>query len=314
MPLPKKASALAAGIVAAVSIAALAQDPAAPPRGSADRARQIVVGGSIDWVEKSDVSAQKEGVIYQIEAEVGQVVNKGDTIGHLNDRMAELTEAKAKLASENMGEIMKAKAQRALANNQMARNQRLKRRAPGSVSIDEEEKAEAEVAVAEALFATATEQKMLAKADYELAKQARAEHVIIAPFSGVITDRMKSRGESVRANEPVVRLGRIDKFRFVGWIPLETAVRLKGNEVVEVHPVIDGADLKIEDQKFRGKLKSISREINPVHGTEVQILAEIDNPTNPNQPELELRQGMKAEMLILLDSAPAKVAATRGTK
>ncbi len=313
MHVTKKAAALAAGIVAAVSLASLAQDPAAP-KGSADRPRQIVVDGSIDWVEVSNVSALREGVIYQIEAEVGSVVEAGQKIGYLNDKMAELTELKAKIASEAQGEIRKGQAQYRLAIAQAARVQRLKLKDPRFSSIDEEEKAAAEVAVAEALVTSAKEQQALAKADYELAQQARQEHIIVAPFSGVITDRMKSRGESVRANEPVVRLGRTDKMRFVGWVPLETAIRLKGNEVVDVRPVIDGSDLKIESDKFRGKLKAVSREINPVRATEVQVLAEIDNTPNPNEPERELRQGMKAEMTIYLDGVPTKVAATQAKK
>ena len=43
---------------------------------------------------------------------------------------------------------------------------------------------------------------------------------------------MKNPGESVRSNEAVVRLAPTDKYKFVGWVPLETAVRLKGNEAV----------------------------------------------------------------------------------
>lgn len=306
----KKAAALAVGVVAAVSLGSLAQEPAAP-KASADRSRQIVVGGQIDWVEKSDVSALKEGVIKHIEFSPGRVVKKGDEIGYLHDKMAELTEAKAKRAAANEGDMMKAKAQTELARSENAKILRLNKRNPGVVSQSEKEKSDAEVLVAEAMVQIAKEGKALAEADYALAVQARKEHHILAPFDGVITDRMKNPGESVRANEPVVRLGRTNKLRFVGWIPLETAYRIKGNEVIDVRPVIDGSDLAIEQQRFRGKVTDVSHEVNAVRTTEVRILGEIENPANPEHPELELRQGMKAEMTIYLDPPAAKVASKK---
>lgn len=313
MHFSKKAAALAAGAMTALSLVSLAQDQGAPT-ASADRGRQIVVGGHIDWVEKSDVSALKEGVLENIEFGIGRVVKKGQEIGKLHSEIAELTEAKAKLAAANVGEVRKAEAQVKVTRSAMARILRLKAKGPGNVSIDDEEKAAAELTVSEANLTSAKEQQGLAKADHDLALQALKEHRIIAPFDGVITDKMKSPGEAVRANEAVVRLGRTDTLRFVGWVPLETAVRIKGNEIIDVRPVIDGAELKVEDLKFRGNLTSVSHELNTVRATEVQVIGEIKNPPNPEHPELELRQGMRAEMTIYLDGAPAKVAVTRGNK
>jgi len=271
------------------------------------------VGGSIDWVEKSDVSALKEGVLDHIEFQVGQKIEKGQQIGALHEKMALLTVAKAELAMKNTGEIAKAAAQRKAALAELARLINLEKKGAGYVSKAEKEKAEAEVAVADALGVIASENQKLAKADYDLAVQAREEHRIIAPFTGVITDRLKNPSESVRANEAVVRLGRTDKMRFVGWVPLETAIRIRGNEVVDVRPTVEGSDLAIEQKKFRGKVTAVSREINTVRATEVQVLAEVENPEDPEHPELELRQGMKAEMTIHL-ATPAKVAANRNLR
>lgn len=302
MLLSKKVIALASGTLIAISFAALAQDP---PAG---KGQTIVVAGAIDWVEKSDVSALKEGVIKQIEFQVGRVVKEGQPIGYLHDEIAQLSKAKAKLIAESTGDISKAKAQVQLATAQVARNMRLDKRGSGFLSIDEKEKAEADLAVATALLQSANEAQKVNQADYALAERSLAEHVILAPFTGVITDRMKNPGESVRSNEPVVRLGRIDKLRFVGWVPLEVALRLKGNEAVEVRPVIEGSDLAIEQAKYTGKVTAISREVHAnVRTTEVQVLAEIDSPENPDHPELELRPGTKGEMTIFLGNLAVKV-------
>lgn len=312
MILSKKVAAVAAGAFTAFSLASIAQDPVAP--ASADQKRQVVVGGTIDWIEKSDVSALKEGTIADIEILPGRRVKKGEEIGRLHDRMAELTEAKAKLAATNTGEIEKAEAQKKFALAAVARQERLKLKHGGYVSVDEQEKAQAELSIAVASLHSAQEGQKLAKADYDLAVQSRAEHRILAPFDGVVTDKMKNPGESVRANEAVVRVGRTNKLRFVGWVPLETAFRIKGNEAVDVRPVIDGTDLPIESQKYRGKITAIASEINSVTNArvpEVQVFAEIDNPENPEHPEMMLRQGMKAEMTIYVDKAPAKVATAK---
>ncbi len=307
MIVSKKIAAVAFGAVAALSFAAIGQDPGAA--GSADQSRQIIIPGSFDWVQKSDVSALKEGVIEHIEFPVGYRVKKGDEIGYIHHELAELTVAKAKLAATNTGDIEKAEAQKKQATAVMARIQRLIiRGGKGYVSLDEQEKAEAELSVTEALVKVAKEGQKLAKADYDLASQALKEHKIIAPFDGVITDRMKNPGESVRSSEAVVRIGRTNKLRFVGWVPLETAFRIKGNEAVDVRPVIENADLPIEEKKFKGKITSVSREIVTIRAAEVQVFAEVDNPDDPDHPELELRQGMKAEMTIFLGNAPAKVA------
>jgi RND family efflux transporter MFP subunit len=305
MRFSKKIAALSAGVVTALSLAAVAQDPAT----SGDKGTTILVSGAIDWVEKSDISALKEGVIEHIEYQVGRKVNKGDEIGYLHSKLAELTVAKAKLAANNVGEIAKANAQKELAQTELAKILNLKSRGPGFVSKSEEAKAMAELSVAEAQLLSANESKKINEADHAIAVQALKEHKIIAPFSGVIIERMKNPSESVGAREPVVRLGRTDRMRFVGWVPLETANRLKGNEVVTVRPVIEGSDFPIEQKKFRGRITAIGNEINTVRTTEVQVLAEVENPEDLEHPELQLRQGMRAEMTVQL-GAPAKVASS----
>ena len=76
------------------------------------------VSGGLDWVEKSDVSALKEGVIKHIEFKVGRTVKANDEIGYLYDDMAKLTEAKAEAGRRRTrATSTKAKAQKALAKS-----------------------------------------------------------------------------------------------------------------------------------------------------------------------------------------------------
>jgi RND family efflux transporter MFP subunit len=303
MNVSRKAAALSVGLIVALSAASMAQNPGTAKRGQKSPGETIVIAGEIDWIEKSDVSALTEGVVRQIEFQVGDRVEKGKEIGFLHDERAKLAVAKAKLAAENVGAIEKGKAQRQLAIAEKARMVRANKLFERAHSVSELEKADAEIMVAEALVKEATENQSIAKAELAIAHRQLEEHVVTAPFTGYVMERMKNPGESVRANEAIVRLGRIDKLRFHGFVPLEGAFRIKLGDLVDVRPTVEGAELPIEQRKFRGKVSALAREISSVGKTEVMVLAEIDNPEDPAHPDLALSPGMKADMTIYLTPA-----------
>jgi len=258
-------------------------------------------GGTIDWIERSAVSALREGVIDQMELQVGMEVQKGKTIGRLHDETARLTVAKAQVAASNVAAKEKGKAQKDLAVAKLARMRRLEGRNTGGVSFvsrEEIETGEAEVKVAAALILEAEENQKLAQADLDLARQALQEHTITAPFDGIIVERMKNPGESVRANEAVVQLGKVDKVRFYGYLPLETAYRIRLGMTVDVTPIAEDG-LPVSKKRFRGKITFVGPELVPVRN-QVQIFADITNNTAK-----ELLPGLKANMTIYLDEATA---------
>ena len=106
------------------------------------------------------------------------------------------------------------------------------------VSAEDVAKAEGELKVAEAQVKEADENRGIAKAELDLAKQTLKEHTIVAPFDGVIIKRMKHPGESVRANEAVVELGNLNKLCADAYVPLDFAFRVKEGQVVEIQPRI----------------------------------------------------------------------------
>lgn len=307
MLVSRKAGALIVGVLSTLSAATFAQNPATKPTATKGP-ETLVVSGLIQWLETSDVSALTEGVVDKIEFQVGDRVKANAEIGRLHDERAKLAVAKAKIAYTNRGAIAKAEAQKELALSEMARLDLLSKRGPNLVSKSEIDKASAEALMGEAMVTEAKENQKLAKADLDLADLNLAEHSILAPFEAYVTDRLKNPGESVRSNEPVLRLGRIDKLKFVGYVRIENALRLKGNEVVDVTPVIEGADLPIEKVKFRGKLKGIGAEVARVNRTELQVIAEVENKEDGDR--IQLMPGMTAEMTIYLGD-PATTTAVR---
>ncbi len=93
MPCSKKAAALAAGLLAALSAATVAQNPAPGPRGAETL---VVDDATVDWIEKSNVAALREGVIERMELQIGMPVKRGKPIGYLHHEIAELTVAQGR--------------------------------------------------------------------------------------------------------------------------------------------------------------------------------------------------------------------------
>jgi RND family efflux transporter MFP subunit len=300
MLMSKKVIALTAGLLSLLSVATLGQTPA--PNGAAQASPGDTLSVSrctVAWIEASNVAALREGVLYKMEAQVGHEVREGQELGYLHREMAKLKVDRARLSAENTASIKKAQAQKELALSVLAISKRLEDRNRTFISREEILKNEAEVKVADALVHEAEENQQIARSELALAQREFDEHTIKAPFAGRITERMRNEGESVRANEAVVRLVRIDRVRVVGWIPIDQMLRVKVGMPIEVRPNIPGANLAIEQMKFRGKISFIDAEVSPTK-TEIRFHAEVEN-----NEDHDLLPGLFVDALIYLNAGPA---------
>jgi RND family efflux transporter MFP subunit len=315
MTFSKKLAALAAGFGTALAVAGYGTVGAAQnPSSAADPQTLVVDEATLDWIEKSNVAALREGVIDRMELEIGDEVARGKPIGYLHSEIAELAVKKAKLAAASKGPMEKAKAQKELAVTVVALNERLDARQKGIVSYEEKQKAVAELKVAQAMIIEEGEKIGLNQAELDLAERTLAEHTIVAPFDGVVIERMKHPGERVGANEAVVRLGNLGKLRAYTWVPLEFAFRVKEGQIVELQPRLEGernrAPLPIERKRFRGKITFVDPQIQPVGERARRVFAEFDNKDG------ELSPGLKGSLTIYLSSegAPAAPAPAVGAR
>jgi RND family efflux transporter MFP subunit len=310
MSFKKPSAALAAGCLLLVSAAALAQSQTDGRAQPADPAVQTLVLqelARVDWIEKSDVAALREGVIERMELQIGMPVQAGGTIGVLHHEMADLTVKKNDLQARQVAPKEKAEAQFFVAASKVARDKRLNGRTGNLVSAEEVAEHEGEMRVADAARKEADENHEIAKAELDLAVQTMKEHTIVAPFDGIIIKRMKNPGESVRANEAVVSLGNPHKLVANAYVPLEYSYRVKEGQVVEIQPRITegrGAPLPIEKKRFRGKITFVDPQIQPVAETAVRIRAEFENPDS------ELRPGLLVQMTIFMTPDAAAAATT----
>ncbi len=294
---------MAAGSMALVSAVALAQQEDAPPIRSATSAtdKAVVISGRLVWLAKSDLSAKHEGVLDSLEFREGMRVEEGQEIGKLDTKLAVLTVAKQQQqVNLNDSQKLKADAQKQQALAVYARMKRANDKVPNAHSKEEIEKSAADLNYADALVEESVSKKRVDEADLEIAKASLDHHSIKAPFTGVIIERLKNPGEAIRANEPVVRMGKTDAFQFVGWMPLEYVENVRVGDVVQFRPVIDGAKLSIENQVFQGKLTAIGPEVSSVQKTEIRVFAEVINPPQPEHPERELFEGIQGDLSIML--------------
>jgi len=299
MSLTKPIAALAAGCLVLASVAAVAQSGGSAQGSGNSDAQELVLEelARIDWVETSKVACLREGVIEKMELQIGMPVKKNGVIGVLHREIAELTVRKNQLQAESTAPAEKAKAQKDVAISVVARNKNLNARKPGLVSDEDVAKAIGELNVAVAQLHEAHENQAIAKAELALAERILAEHTIVAPFDGVVLERMRNPGESVRANEAVVKLGNLNKLCAETYVPLAYAYRVKEGQVVEIQPRLKlgrGEPLSIEKKHYRGKITFVHPTIQPVAENAVRIRAEFENPG-------DLRPGLMVQMTIFLN-------------
>ncbi len=299
MTAAKTAAAMAIGLLTTLSVASFAQNGRDQPATANPTATALILSelATVDWIEKSDVAALREGVIEKMELRLGDPALVSKPIGYLHREAAELTVAKNKIMAESVGAIEKGKASLGVALAIVAINKRLNERKPGMVSAEDMAKAEGELKVADAQIQEATENQAAAKAELALARQILKEHTIVAPFDGVVIKRMKNPGESVRANEAVVQIGKLSRLAANAYVPHKHAFKVKEGQVVEIRPKVDsaeGGNEEIESLWFRGKITFVDPQIQAMVGAERRIRAEFDNE------DFKLSPGLKVQMTIFL--------------
>ena len=146
-------------------------------------------------LNNSKLSAEVSAKIKSINAEVGQVVNKGDILIQLDstDYTLALQQAGANLIA--------AQSNFALSQKQLERAQQLV--SDGFISPEGLNKRETEFALAESSLA-------LRRAQYEVGKRSVAKCSIKAPFKSVVRERMGQIGEITVPGSPLLRLSDLE--------------------------------------------------------------------------------------------------------
>lgn len=173
-----------------------AETPVAVAIPQAGQASQTLsLSGNLTPRQSSRLSPQVPGLVAQMHADAGDAVSAGDILVTLDSRSATLEEARARAL---LGE-----ARAALAEAQRLRDE-------GRRLLERRVLPDSEVQAREASLQLAAAALARAEAELAIARERVAQHVVKAPFDGVVSRRIAEVGEWVGTGAAVLELVAVD--------------------------------------------------------------------------------------------------------
>lgn len=179
------------------------------------------------------VAAQADGIIDQLLADEGKTVKKGDTLLIIDNRVAvaELAVAQKELEAaekqaKQTAEVDYAKKASLVSDAEYEDIYKLYEK--GSATYSEARRKELEKERARSGIDVANvkhEQEILAaEVNKEKVKASQVKldlYKVIAPFDGVVAQRLRGQGEWIRAGEPILRLVHLNEMKVEAFVPIE---------------------------------------------------------------------------------------------
>jgi RND family efflux transporter MFP subunit len=179
----------------------------------------ISLTGTVTPKRRSKLSSRAAGLVMEMRVDAGAMVKKGDTLMSLDTRLAEISLELIRTEIAR-GEIELEEAKR---QEEEVRN--LTR--TGGISKSEAETRKSAVRISESTLA---QMKVREQEQIEMI----ARHQLIAPFSGVISQKNAEEGEWVTTGAPVFELVEVEMPRFDLQVPQEFLSRISGVERITV--------------------------------------------------------------------------------
>jgi RND family efflux transporter MFP subunit len=279
--------------VAAIPPAAAAQqtvDTVRPLR--ADMARTFDTNASLEAFETADLYPKVSGYLSEVRVDIGERVKAGQVLAlvSLPETEKELAEAEATVAAK--------RADLALQRVTLERQAGLLKIQGTSQQTYDEAKGKADVAAAEVDLAAATAEKIRTMLAYTR---------IVAPFDGVVAQRLVNRGDFVQAatsgrNTPLLTVQRVDTIRVFCNVPESEVSRIRVGLRATVKPF--GLEKPIVGQvaRFAGRLDPQTRNMR----------TEIDVPNRDGKlyPGMYARVSLETELHPHVLTVPASSVGT----
>ena len=224
----------------------------------------VNVTGTLAAQDQATVSVKVPGRVRSLAVDLGSPVRKGQVIAQVEPQdyqlrvqqaEAGLAQARARLGLapngaderinlEETGAVRQARALMDEARKNRERATTLVEQ--GVIARSEFDAADSAYKVAVSRYQDAVEeirnrQGLLAqrRTELALARQQLTDTVIVAPFDGVVEERLTSVGEYLAAGQNVVRIVRVNPLRFRGEVPERDAASVRAGQAVRVS--VDGA-------------------------------------------------------------------------
>lgn len=200
---------------------ALGQAPVSVVKPETGQASQTLsLSGNLIARQSSRLSPQVSGLVSEVLVDAGDRVAAGDALVRLDSRTAELEEDRA--------EAVVAEAMAALAEAERLRDE-------GRRLVENRFVPETEVQAREAGVLQAEAAVARARSELAIARQLRAQHVIEAPFDGVVSQRLAEAGEWVGTGTAVLELVGVEDLWLDVRVPQQYWARIDSDSTVVAH-------------------------------------------------------------------------------
>jgi RND family efflux transporter MFP subunit len=267
--------------------------------------RVLEITGTLGGAEEITLSAETEGRVERIGADLGDVVQKGALIVQLNATTARLLaeqadadylQALARLGVDDAGldgvdpqRVAAVKRAEADLDEAKRNERRIKDLAQKAVVTQNDvDVTETRLRVAEAALQQAKEDAAGAvasarsrRAALGLARKRLSDTSISAPIAGVVAERLVSLGELVKAGQPIARVVVADPLKLRGDVPERYAADVKVDLPIKLTVDAIGGDVD-------GKLSRVSPLVSEASRT-FRVEALIDNKDGRLKPGLFAR-------------------------
>jgi RND family efflux transporter MFP subunit len=293
------------------------------PVSARDIQRVVQSVGTLYAFDETVVSAEIDGRVLEVKADLGDSVNKGQVLVRLSDEeqqyLVQETEAQLRMAMERIGlkdekerlkDVREASEVRRAQADLFDAEQRYKR---VRSLVDQGIGAQAELDQAQARFRAmqaAYDQSINQarnliqeieryKAALELQRKKLRDTVIYAPFAGQIKERQVTPGSFVRVNTPLFTIVKTNPIRLRLEIPERLAPWIKTGQVATVSLEA------YQDRTFTGKIWRISPTVEQTKRTFV-VEALIDNPGGELKPGSYARASLPTNKVERITLMPAR--------
>jgi RND family efflux transporter MFP subunit len=273
----------------------------AQPVTSKNVRRVVQSVGTLFPFDEGVISAEIEGRVTEVSADLGDRVNKGQVLVRISDEeqkyLLAQTEAQLRMALERVGlrnendrikdireasEVRRAQADLSDAEQHYTRIRSLVNQGIGSRA--ELDQAQARFKAQQAAYdATVNQTRNLLqdiernKASLELQRKKLRDTTVYAPFSAAVKERQVTPGQFVRPNTPLFTLVKTDPIRLRLEVPERMAPWIKTGQIADVTLEAFG------DRKFQGKVWRISPTVDQSKRTFI-VEALINNPAGELKP------------------------------
>jgi RND family efflux transporter MFP subunit len=244
------------------------------------------------------VAANELGRLASLDVEIGDSVEAGEVIGHLEDALQKMAVKLSRVQVAMTGELEATKAEVELNRSRTIQLRHLI--ADEMARPDELTRAETDLRIAVARRDAALEQLELRKVELQRYELQLDRRKLRAPTTGVIANIFHHPGEYITPGDPaIVRLMVIDTLYAVFNLPVEDTQALRIGDMARVF-------LRSSSTTVKAAITSIAPNIDGESGT-VQVRVELDNP------ERKLLSGDRCTLQILYgeSSDPARAAANQ---